>query len=106
MRKILYEMEYIQPHILYNLFKLFYVVCGRNGLVTKYQVSHNRASMSRKIYSNSCKWLVEHFSTWICKNCKFIIKIIGKSQGNANTSPGAIDFGEGTLRQNRETEFG
>ena len=62
--------------------------------------------MSRKIYSNSCKWLVEHFSTWICKNCKFIIKIIGKSQGNANTSPGAIDFGERTLRQNRETEFG
>ena len=38
----------------------------------------HRASMSKKIRSNSCKWLAEHFSSEICKNAKCYVEIIEK----------------------------
>ena len=61
--------------------------------------------MSRKLKSNSCKWLAEHFSTGICKNAKYSVQIIEKWQGNGRTSHGAIDLGEAILRRKRETEW-
>ena len=47
-----------------------------------------RASMSGKIKSNSCKWSTRHFSTWVLeklnilykqlKNCKEIVELVVK----------------------------
>ena len=59
----------------------------------------------RKVDSDSCKWLKEHFSTGICKTAKYSVQINGKWQGNGRTSLGAIDLGEAVLRTIRETEW-
>ena len=64
-----------------------------------------RVSMSGKLKSNSCKWLAEHFSTGLCKNAKYSVQIIKKSQGNGRTSHNAINLGEAVLRGKRETEW-
>ena len=86
------------------MFKLFFAVCWRNCPATKYQICHtHRASVSGKIKSNSCKWLVEHFSTGICKNAKYFLQIIEKWKGNGRISRGAIDLGEAVVRRKRET---
>ena len=63
----------------------------------------HRASISGKLKSSSCKWLVKHFSTGIRKNAKYSVQIIEKWQGNGRTSCGAINLGEAVLRRKRET---
>ena len=62
----------------------------------------HRASISGKLKSSSCKWLVKHFSTGIWKNAKYSVQIIEKWQGNGRTSCGAINLGEAVLRRKRE----
>ena len=64
----------------------------------------DRASMSGKINSNSCKWLAKHFSTGICKNAKYSVQMIEKWQRSGRTTRGAIDLGKAVLRRKRETE--
>lgn len=66
--------------MLNHLFKLLYVICGRNCPATKYQV-HTESCISGKIKLNSHQWLDEHFSTGLCINAKYTIQIIEKLQG-------------------------
>ena len=87
------------------MFKLLYLICWRNCSVTKYQVCIQRASMSGKLKSNSCRCLAEYFSTRICTNAKYSVQIIEKWQVSGRTSRGAIDLGEVVLRRKWETEW-
>ena len=38
----------------------------------------HRASIIRKLKSNSCKWLVEHFPIGLWKNAKYTAQLIEK----------------------------
>ena len=78
---------------------------GQTAQQLNIRFATHKASMSRKLKSNSCKWLAEHFSTGICKNAKYSVQIIEKWQGSGRTSHGAIDLGEAILRRKRETEW-
>ena len=60
------------------MFKLFYAICWENWSAINIRFATEKASIIAKIKSNSCKWLVEHFSTWICKNAKYSVQIIEK----------------------------
>ena len=62
--------------IIYSSYFMQYV--GKTGEQLNISFATHRASKIRKIKSNSCKWLVEHFSTWICKNAKYSVQIIEK----------------------------
>ena len=48
---------------------------------------------------------MEHFSTRLCKNVKYTVKIILKCQKNTRDSCGAIDLGEAALKRKREAEW-
>lgn len=48
---------------------------------------------------------MEHFSTGLCKNVKYTVKIIKKWQKNTSDSCGAIDLGEAALKRKREAEW-
>ena len=78
---------------------------GQTAQQLNIRFATHKASMSRKLKSNSCKWLAEHFSTGICKNAKYSVQIIEKWQGNGRTSHGAFGLVEAVLRRNRETEW-
>ena len=66
----------------------------------------DRASMSRKIKPDSCKCSGSGtFSTGLCKNVKYTVKIIKKWQKNTSDSCGAIDLGEAALKRKREAEW-
>ena len=87
------------------MFKLFMQYVGETFEPLNIRFATHRASMSRKIKSNSCKWLTEHFSTGICENPKYSVQIIEKWQDNGRTSRSVMDLGEAVLRRKGETEW-
>ena len=110
--------------ILVQIMKNSYVICNSSNIIYLITCSNyfmqyagesaqqlnirfvtHRARMSVKLKSNSCKWLVEHFSMGIWKNAKYSVQTIEKWQGNGRTSQGAIDIEEEVLRRKRETEW-
>ena len=65
----------------------------------------HRASIRRKLKSNSCKWLVEHFPIALCKNVKYTVQLIEKQQGSGRISCGAIDLDEAVRWRKKEAEW-
>ena len=92
-------------HAICNNTNCFMQYVGETAQQLTIRSATHRASTSGKLKLSSCKWLAEHFSTGICKNAKYSVKIIEKWKGNGRTSRGAIDLGESVLKRKRETEW-